>query len=280
MKHTFPISHLPFHTRSFEKSYGKVRSAEEVCPGIYSIQTAPIPPSRFLGSDLIAVMADSPVISAAAKAYGTPLKADPKVLVYYDEDYFDKARWVITYEIDKYLAEHDLPLPDGDSLVEVQARGMEVCPEYFGEFPVPTETPWGPLLRHDRLANGIFWLKTADAGWVLALAYPICDDLLIETAETAALNPYDLENGIDNTCGFRFFKYEQSCTPLFELLNCTRQPWSDRINLAALKNAILASFPDYAQEYNQNCIEACQPAELQHTPDAGICFYSFPGEDA
>lgn len=280
MKHTLPISDLPFHAHSFEKIYGKVRSAEEVCPGVYSIRTAPIPPSRFLGSDLIAVMADSPVISATAKAYGTPLKADPKVLVYYDEDYFDKARWVITHEIDKYLAEHDLPLLDGDSLVEVQARGMEVCPEYFGEFPVPTETPWGPPLRHDRLANGIFWLKTADAGWVLALAYPICDDLLTETAKTAALNPYDLENGIDNTCGFRFFKYAQSCTPLFELLNCTRQPWSDRINLAALKNAILASFPDYAQEYNQNCIEALQPAELLHTPDAGTHFYSFPAEDA
>ena len=98
--------------------------------------------------------------------------------------------------------------------------------------------------------------------------------------ETAALNPYDLEEGIDNTCGFRFFRYEQSCIPLFELLNCTRQPWSGRINSAALKNAILASFPDYAQEYNRNCIEARQPAELQHTPDAGICFYSFPAEEA
>lgn len=280
MKHTFPISRLPFHTRSFEKSYGKVRSAEEVCPGIYSIQTAPIPPSRFLGSDLIVVMADSPAVSPAAKAYGTPLEAAPEVLVYRDEDYFDAARWVITYEIDKYLAEHDLPLLDGDSLVEVQARGMEVCPKYFGEFPVPEETPWGPPLRCDSLANGIYWLETAEAGWVLALAYPICDDLLPKTVEMAELNPYDRESGIDNTCGFRFFKYEQSCLPLFELLNCTRQPWSDRINLAALKNAILASFPDYAQKYNQNCIEALQPAELLHTPGAGPHFYSFPAEEA
>lgn len=144
MKHTFPISRLPFHVRSFEEGHGKVRSAEELCPGVYNIRTGPIPPHSFLGSDLIVVMSDSPVIPAAAKAYGTPLKADPKVLVYYDEDYFDKARWVITYEIDKYLAEHDLPLLDDGSLVEDQARGMEVCPEYFGQFPVPTETPWGP----------------------------------------------------------------------------------------------------------------------------------------
>ena len=101
MKHTLPISELPFHVHGFEKSYGKVRSAEEVCPGIYSIQTAPIPPSRFLGSDLIVVMADSPAASPAAKAYGTPLEAAPEVLVYRDEDYFDKARWVITFEIDQ-----------------------------------------------------------------------------------------------------------------------------------------------------------------------------------
>lgn len=280
MKHTFPISRLPFHVRSFEEGHGKVRSAEELCPGVYNIRTGPTPPHSFLGSDLIVVMSDSPVIPAAAKAYGTPLKADPKVLVYYDEDYFDKARWVITYEIDKYLAEHDLPLLDDGSLMEDQARGMEVCPEYFGQFPVPAETPWGPPLRYDRLANGVFWLQTAEAGWILALAYPIGDDLLPKTLEMSVLNPYDRENGIDNTCGFRFFRYEQSCIPLFELLNCTRQPWCDRINIEALKNTVLASFPDYAQEYNQNCMEALQPAELLHTPGVGTCFYSFPAEEA
>lgn len=86
MKHTFPISDLPFHVHSFEESCGKVRSAEEVCPGIYSIWTEPIPPNRFLGSNLIVVMADSPAVSPAAKAYGTPLEAAPEVLVYCDED--------------------------------------------------------------------------------------------------------------------------------------------------------------------------------------------------
>ena len=88
---------------------------------------------------------------------------------------------------------------------------------------------------------------------------PICDSLLPETVKIAVLNPYDRENGIDKTCGFRFFKYEQSCLPLFQLLNCAQQPWSDRINTAALQNAVL-----YAREYNKNCIEADQIAELRH----------------
>ena len=181
----------------------------------------------------------------------------------------------MTYEIDKYLVDHNFPLPDGESLLEVRVRGMEVCPEYFGEFPIPTETPWGAPLQHDRLANGVFWLRTEKAGWVLALAYPICDSLLPETVKIAVLNPYDRENGIDKTCGFRFFKYEQSCLPLFQLLNCAQQPWSDRINTAALQNAVL-----YAREYNKNCIEADQIAELRHTPSAGTCYYLFPAGDA
>ena len=54
-----------------------------------------------------------------------------------------------------------------------------------------------------------------------------------------------------------------------------QQPWSDRINTAALQNAVL-----YAREYNKNCIEADQIAELRHTPSAGTCYYLFPAEDA
>ena len=74
---------------------------------------------------------------------------------------------------------------------------------------------------------------------------------------------------------FCILKYEQSCLPLFQLLNCAQQPWSDRINTAALQNAVL-----YAREYNKNCIEADQIAELRHTPSAGTCYYLFPAEDA
>ena len=248
MEHSVPISDLPFNVHAFESRYGKIRSVEKLCPGIFRILTVPIPLDQFICSDLFVVMADSPAIPLTAKAYGIPLESSPEVLVVYcNADYFDKSRWVMTYEIDKYLVDHNFPLPDGESLLEVRVRGMEVCPEYFGEFPIPTETPWGAPLQHDRL----------------------------ETVKIAVLNPYDRENGIDKTCGFRFFKYEQSCLPLFQLLNCAQQPWSDRINTAALQNAVL-----YAREYNKNCIEANQIAELRHTPSAGTCYYLFPAEDA
>ena len=175
MEHSVPISDLPFNVHAFESRYGKIRSAEKLCPGVFRILTVPIPLDQFICSDLFVVMADSPAIPLTAKSYGIPLESSPEVLVVYcNADYFDKSRWVMTYEIDKYLVDHNFPLPDGESLLEVRVRGMEVCPEYFGEFPIPTETPWGAPLQHDRLANGVFWLRTEKAGWVLALAY--CKD--------------------------------------------------------------------------------------------------------
>lgn len=49
---------------------------------------------------------------------------------------------------------------------------MEVCPEYFGEFPIPDETPLGEPIRWETLWNGLYWLETRDAGWVLAISLP------------------------------------------------------------------------------------------------------------
>ena len=133
MEHSVPISDLPFNVHAFESRYGKIRSAEKLCPGIFRILTVPIPLDQFICSDLFVVMADSPAIPLTAKSYGIPLESSPEVLVVYcNADYFDKSRWVMTYEIDKYLVDHNFPLPDGESLLEVRVRGMEVCPEYFG----------------------------------------------------------------------------------------------------------------------------------------------------
>ena len=99
---------------------------------------------------------------------------------------------------------------------------MEVCPEYFGEFPIPDETPWGEPIRLEKLWNGLYWLETRDAGWVLAIAYPMGDDLRDETLELAQLTERDRKSGIDNTCGFRFYRYEASCIPLYEFWTLTR----------------------------------------------------------
>ena len=119
---------LPFDICAFERKYGAFRSAERLCPGIYKIETGPVPPWR-AGAECIMVMRDTPAISETAKGYGTPLGEVPEILMYPLEDYFNKARWVVIYEIHKYLADHGLPLPEGKTLEEDRERGMEVCPE-------------------------------------------------------------------------------------------------------------------------------------------------------
>lgn len=113
---------------------------------------------------------------------------------------------------------------------------MEVCPEYFGEFPIPDETPLGEPIRWETLWNGLYWLETRDAGWVLAIAYPMGDDLRDETLELAQLTERDRKSGIDNTCGFRFYRCEASCIPLYELLDYrSKKTWEPKINIPALK---------------------------------------------
>ena len=61
----------------------------------------------------------------------------------------------MTYEIDKYLVDHNFPLPDGESLLEVRVRGWRSAWSILESSPIPTETPWGAPLQHDRLANGV-----------------------------------------------------------------------------------------------------------------------------
>ena len=67
MEHSVPISDLPFNVHAFESRYGKIRSAEKLCPGVFRILTVPIPLDQFICSDLFVVMADSPAIPLTCK---------------------------------------------------------------------------------------------------------------------------------------------------------------------------------------------------------------------
>ena len=153
-------SDLPFQfSADAKKQYGKIRYAEKLGPGVYFITTSR-DHSWSLGGEYLVVTSDSPAISDKAHAYGTPLPTNPITYLYSYNDYFDKGRWVVEYELHKYCLEHGIPLPKGESLQNDIARGMEVCPEYFGEFPIPAETPWGAPIQADKVGNGVFWLKT------------------------------------------------------------------------------------------------------------------------
>lgn len=171
-----------------------------------------------------------------------------------------------------------LPLPEGTSLWETQLRGMEICPEYFDEFPAPTNTPWGPPIQHDHLGNGLDWLKTGDDEWVLAVAYSLCDDLTERTQNLGLLLKEDEERlrdrrGIFSCC---FYTHGLSSLVLFEWLECGNQPWEPKINRAAQHNAILEMFPGYAAEREENDPDLPEDQKILPTPGAGTEFYPLP----
>ena len=270
----FTVLELSFQfPAAVEKQYGKIHDAEDLGAGVYYISTY-LPEDRYAGGEYFLVTADSPAISDAAHTYGILLPTNPVTYLYSCEDYFEKGRWVVSYELHKYLTDNGIPLPEGESLQNDVARGMEVCPEYFGEFPIPTETPWGAPVQADKVGNGVFWLKTKQEGWVLALAYPICDDINGRVLDYAVLMQEDQERGIDNTCGLRFFRRQDSCLPLLELIEFTNPDWAGKFSMPAIKNAILESFPEYAEWYNQNT--SSQKEEIIYAADVGTVFYRFP----
>lgn len=265
------LEELPFSFQGVEEKYGSLIDAEELCPGVYYASARLLERYTFLVAQYMVVTASSPAISPEARAYGAPLPDG--ALIFEANDYYDKGQHVVRYEAHKYLADHGLPLPEAESLLGDRVFGMEVCPEYFGQLPVPTDTPWGPPLRHDRLGNGLYWLETEYAGWVLALAYPIREDLMFHTRVFAALMPTDRERGLDNTFGYCFYPFEVSCIPLFELLEYGERDWADKIDIAALKNAILKFYPDYLKP---DLYERQNPPSIAATPGAGTDFYRFP----
>lgn len=199
-----PVSDLPFNFDDLAEEYGDIVLAEVFCPGVYYIATKKRSKNLFGHNEYLALIDSSPAISIEAKSYGHVIPTTPKVYLF-ECSYSCKGKHVIEYEAYKYLSEHKLPFPYDDTLEGIKAFGMEVCPEYFGEFPIPTETPWGLSLRHDRLWNGLYWLETKEAGWILAIAYPLCSDLWDNTLKLAVLNEYDREKGINNTFGYYFY---------------------------------------------------------------------------
>lgn len=270
-KNQVPISELPFNFDGLESQYGQIKYAELICPGVYYIVTRfNIDRPRFAGEYLV-VTEDSPAISPEARGFTIPLPTIPGTFLCAYE-YDCKGRHVVEYEARKYLVEHGASLPEDETPEDSRVYGMEVCPEYFGEFPIPEETPWGVTLRHDRLWNGLYWLETAQAGWVLAIAYPLYSVLFDDTLALGVKARNDREG---KAFGYCFYPYQTSCRPLFEMLPYDEDTWGQKINGKALQNALLDRFPDYGIEDERNSSDLPAEERILPIPDAGIEFYRF-----
>lgn len=218
---------------------GEVLFFREECPGVYLVSCRR---EGDLCREFYVVEETAPMISPGAKERGRRLRICPNWLAYALED-VSGGQKIVEYEVGRFRAAHGLPLPEGVTLFSIARDGMELNPEYFGTFPVPAMTPWGPTLRHRAIDNGVYWLETQGERRVLALHGVFRDALSGAAAELAQ----QLEGEGE---GYRFFPERASCIPLFELLPLRRSWEGSRIDRRALENAIWRDYPEYAAAYN------------------------------
>lgn len=227
---------------------GEVTGWEELCPGVYSLTVQPGSDSASPCSEYYLVLPGAP-ISREALALGRALDGIPGLL--YPVDPPDEGGWTaILYELCKNQSRHgSQPLEDW-SLADAAMEGMELCPSYFGSFPVPPYTPWGWTLRHKALDNGVYWLETSQCKTALAVCHPVWStefsDGVAQAGKKLAHSKAD-----DVELGYLFFEERASCTAIFELLK-VRPHWlkTGLIHRPELMNALWKYAPMYAAAYN------------------------------
>lgn len=280
----------------FTEDIGETKDLQQLGEGVYCISLQQ--PAKPICSEYYVVLADSPVISPEAKAYGESLPGHPGLLMYLLEDPHTEYM-IVRYELYRHYVRNHIPLPDGETLRSAALTGMECHPEYFGSYPVPSITPHGLTVRHRSLANGVYWIETDQAVQMLAVTYPLWDGLSDMAQRLANLLPHDLDCGIENTLGYMFFEERASSVPIFELLG-SYPVWtkSGLVDKPALMNAIWQDFPEYTviangleqsgvndivgsllNEMGANTERNVSPEHLiSISPDVGTSFLRFPAD--
>ena len=259
-----------FPYEGIQADLGEITAWEQFCEDIYHITA--ICPDNLLPDEYYIFPATTQILSATAKAYGSPLPTYPELLSVL-HGVTGSGSTVIHYEVLRYLTRHGLPFPEGeDDFHVVAVYGMETNPEYFGAYPAPLTTPHGYTLRYKQILNGIFALETEQGDRMIAIAYPIwVDDLSDYTLQYGLKVFSDIMQDIHKTYGYLFFSEETACLALLELSRSYDLP-VDVVDMAALKNAVFQRFPDYMIQYNQN--------EITGRNDNTGMFYQMLGVEA
>ena len=228
---------------------GHIQDWDELCPGVYYLNIQPDPDSKYSCGEFYLVL-DSAPISQEARALGRPLPDTTALL--YPIDPPDEAAWTaVMYELRRNRLVQDSSALNGWTLTDAALEGMELCPSYFGPFPVPPRTPWGWTLRHKPLDNGIYWMETDQGKTVLAVCYPVWSTEFSDGVKSVGEKLSGGEAYDDKQPYYLFFSYETSCAAIFELLR-TRPQWlsAGLIRKSELMNAVWKYSPMYAMAHN------------------------------
>ena len=228
---------------------GQILDWDKLCYGVYYLGIQADPESEYPWSEYYLVLDNAP-ISQDARALGKPFPGTSALL--YPIDPPDEAAWTaVMYELCRNGSAHGIQPLEGWSLTDAAMEGMELCPAYFGPFPVPPRTPWGWTLRHRPLDNGVYWMETDQGKTVLAVCYHIWSTEFSDGVKQAG-KKLSCEEACDNEAPYYlFFEEETSCTAIFELLK-VRPEWfsTGLIRKTELMNAIWKYAPMYAMAYN------------------------------
>lgn len=237
---------------ALENVLGRTSNIEQEGPGIYYLSADGN--EAWSGGEYYAVCGDAPDISKEAKEYGLRAETCPGLLLYPFAK--DNSGWrIIQYEVYRYRTENKIPLPEAGAFTNAALYGCEIHPEYFGLYPAPALTPWGRTLRHKALDNGIYWIETNQCKHVLAVCFPIWQELSSTVAKIG--KPIKAHSALKAGDPL-FFEKLSYCLPIWELLKARPKWESGLVDRAALMNHIWKNFPQYAAAYNTQVQQGMQ----------------------
>lgn len=238
---------IPF---DIEDEVGQIKATEELCPGVYYVAARDF--ESGLPHEYYIVQKWEAPLTEQAESYGKPMKSSNDLLMFPLDDEKGGGS-VVKYEVQRYRASRHLPPLDDEDMFVTAVYGMENYPEYFGDYPIPAQTPRGATMRHKRLANGVYVLETERFEHMIAVCYPVWEgDLSDYTIRQAEMLESDARQGIDSTLGYLFFPESAGCLALFELWKWYEEFMSSGlIDRAAMMNAIYEFYPEYAVEHNR-----------------------------
>lgn len=163
-KKSIIVPPLPFEMNN--EVWGDVLRWERPAPGVFDIYTT-------LESFYAVVKEHNKSISQ--KALQCAEKCDNGVYYFAQEE----QQIIVEYELLKMRLKDATPDLVGsiqESMSALDDLGKEICPEYFGIWPTPAETPWGHVDKCVEMAPGI-WLLRVGQQRVLSVVKPFCSDL-------------------------------------------------------------------------------------------------------
>lgn len=209
MDYPFPID---------EEKWGELIYMERYTPDIWYFVASVDPDiSRPSTDGFYAVTKGSSknIFSEEALRYGEEIEG----VLYFDQDH---GRDIIGYELMRAGKQISFTRKKGRApsldraLKDAAAFGSEDFPEYFGPLPVPQLSPLGPITRRRPIQDGVC-LVEANSKWLLALSYPIWDELGDDTLRLALWNEGTMEQA-DIVGGAAFFTSEQCGPAIYDLL--------------------------------------------------------------